>query len=221
MTESNQPQDERTLPVHCPGCGTAVVPDANGRMPSHTIGVNAPCDLAGQTVKSATEVIRVRCERASPHAARDSTLRRCPFCGGDAHPGTVKYSAKMIREQKWDTDTFHFVSCAWCGVSNKGLMGFRSVELAADQWNGVEVEGARWPAIRMQITVDAATKPLHAEIERLRAALTEIASTGTTTFGSPDGYKGVADAVAQELHRVRLLAYAALHGEAVRPGNQT
>lgn len=52
-----------------------------------------------------------------------------------------------------------------------------------------------------------------AEIERLRAALKSIATEGETTFASPDGFKGVADAVGQELARVRNAAHAALVGE--------
>lgn len=57
MTEHSVSQG-KVIPVQCPGCGTAVVPDVNGRMPSHTIGVNAPCNFEGHTVKSATEVLR-------------------------------------------------------------------------------------------------------------------------------------------------------------------
>jgi hypothetical protein len=63
------------------------------------------------------------------------TLLPCPFCDGACSFGTVRYSDKTIRVQKWTQDTFHFVSCEMCGTKNLGLVGFRSPELAAAHWN--------------------------------------------------------------------------------------
>jgi len=62
-------------------------------------------------------------------------LERCPFCGSEAAHGTVTYSSKTIREQHWGQDIFHFVNCISCGTSNRGLVGYRTPEKAAEHWN--------------------------------------------------------------------------------------
>lgn len=62
-------------------------------------------------------------------------LEPCPFCAGSAGFGTVKYSESTVREQQWEQDTFHFVSCERCATNNKGLTGFRDEGRAALHWN--------------------------------------------------------------------------------------
>lgn len=63
------------------------------------------------------------------------TLLPCPFCGGEAAFGTVRYSDKTIAEQNWGQDTFHSVNCVVCGTNNRGPVGYRAKELAAEAWN--------------------------------------------------------------------------------------
>ena len=63
------------------------------------------------------------------------SLSPCPFCGGRASFGTVKYSYGTVREQKWDNDTFHYVNCEVCGSCNRGLVGFAIQGDAAEHWN--------------------------------------------------------------------------------------
>ncbi|GLK65657.1 Lar family restriction alleviation protein [Paracoccus kondratievae] len=69
----------------------------------------------------------------------DAKLLPCPFCGGPASFGTVKYSPKHVQEQGWNQDTFHFVSCIKCGVSNCGIVGHDTMILAAELWNHREL----------------------------------------------------------------------------------
>lgn len=62
-------------------------------------------------------------------------LRRCPFCAGKAAFGTVRYGKQTMREQEWEQDTFHFVSCVLCGASNCGLVGHKNKVAASKHWN--------------------------------------------------------------------------------------
>lgn len=63
------------------------------------------------------------------------SLKPCPFCGGEAAPGTIRYHDKTVREQEWGQDTFHKINCIVCGANNLGIVGFRTPELAAAHWN--------------------------------------------------------------------------------------
>lgn len=71
---------------------------------------------------------------ASRHA-QPGPLLPCPFCGGEASLGTIRYSSATIREQHWGQDTFHKVNCIRCGSDNLGLVGFATRELATEHWN--------------------------------------------------------------------------------------
>ena len=64
-----------------------------------------------------------------------SKLKPCPFCGGKANFGTVKYQAKSDVVELNHQDVFHFVSCELCGSENKGLVGYRDQESAQNHWN--------------------------------------------------------------------------------------
>ena len=63
-------------------------------------------------------------------------LKPCPFCGGEAATGEVKYSETHAREQGWGQRTFFFANCVLCGACNKGLVGNVSVDQAIAKWNG-------------------------------------------------------------------------------------
>lgn len=64
-----------------------------------------------------------------------AVLKPCPFCGGDAAHGTVRYSSTSIREQHLGQDTFHFINCVVCGTNNIGLVGHDTPDAAATAWN--------------------------------------------------------------------------------------
>jgi hypothetical protein len=65
-------------------------------------------------------------------------LLACPFCGGQASSaGTTKYHHK--HEAWWEngeriTESF-FCNCIKCGVTNSGLCGHQTRELAIEHWN--------------------------------------------------------------------------------------
>lgn len=69
------------------------------------------------------------------------TLKPCPFCGGEAAPGTIRYSDHHAKRQGWDQTRFFFVNCMSCGAQNQGIVGRRTPEAARDHWNR-RVEGA-------------------------------------------------------------------------------
>jgi hypothetical protein len=65
-------------------------------------------------------------------------LLPCPFCGGEASAGGhVRYSP--TNEATWtdgtNVDEAFFVNCIKCGVTNMGIIGHRTPEDAAIQWN--------------------------------------------------------------------------------------
>lgn len=62
-------------------------------------------------------------------------LKNCPFCGGECSHGTIRYSSQTVREQHWGQDEFHYVNCIRCQANNKGVVGYRTSELAANAWN--------------------------------------------------------------------------------------
>jgi len=64
-----------------------------------------------------------------------SDLLPCPFCGGEAAHGTITYSDKTVKYQKWDQSVFYKVNCIICGANNLGLVGHITPEKAAENWN--------------------------------------------------------------------------------------
>ena len=118
----------------------------------------------------------------------DAKLLPCPFCGGPASFGTVKYSPKHVQEQGWNQDTFHFVSCIKCGVSNCGIVGHDTMVLAAELWNHRElmkaapvtapmVTNPRRPASNSSISRDAASRSPSrrcASVEKCRPASVKV-----------------------------------------------
>ena len=71
----------------------------------------------------------------------DVQLRACPFDGGPASIGTVRYTERMVRAQQWSQDTFYFASCVTCGTSNVGLTGHMTPQKAAAAWNRRVADG--------------------------------------------------------------------------------
>ena len=72
----------------------------------------------------------------TPAPAREpAELLPCPFCGGEAGHGTMRYSKAHVNEQGWFQDEFYFVNCIVCGSNNKGIVGFDSPERAIAAWN--------------------------------------------------------------------------------------
>lgn len=62
------------------------------------------------------------------------TLQPCPFCGGQASHNTIRTScADTIRLN--GQDTFYGINCIQCGANNRGLLGHKSPEQAAERWN--------------------------------------------------------------------------------------
>lgn len=65
-------------------------------------------------------------------------LLPCPFCGGEASPdGRVRYHEK---HEAWFADGSRvqeafYVNCMKCSVSNKGMLGHQTRELAIAAWN--------------------------------------------------------------------------------------
>lgn len=65
----------------------------------------------------------------------EKELLPCPFCGGEAAFGTVRYSDDHVKEQGWKQDTFRFVSCIMCGGNNRSIVGFKTQSEAQSHWN--------------------------------------------------------------------------------------
>lgn len=69
------------------------------------------------------------------HLCECPHLLPCPFCGGSAGFGVAKYSATTAKQNKWKQSVFHYINCVVCGVSNVGLVGYLTYEIAAEKWN--------------------------------------------------------------------------------------
>jgi len=62
-------------------------------------------------------------------------LKPCPFCGGEAAPGTATIT-RLRTDTAYGTFTGYFVNCIICGADNKGICeGYSTPELAAEKWN--------------------------------------------------------------------------------------
>lgn len=67
-------------------------------------------------------------------------LKDCPFCGGEAHYGTSRYS-RPLSDAEWADGSLiteaHFVSCARCGSGNRDTLtgGHQTRDLAGERWN--------------------------------------------------------------------------------------
>jgi len=61
-------------------------------------------------------------------------IKPCPFCGGEAAPNTVRYSDPM-RRNGLTQEVFHGVNCIYCGVCNRGTVGFLKEADAITAWN--------------------------------------------------------------------------------------
>lgn len=115
---------------------------------------------------------------------KDTDLLPCPFCGGEAAFGTIRYSSKMVREQEWTQDVFHTVGCISCGSSTQKITGHKTQDGAAESWNA---------------RVDPALDRLTAENERLRTAtryaLATFRALEQYTFADSDHGLLIAEAV--------------------------
>jgi len=66
-------------------------------------------------------------------------LKPCPFCGGEASgDGRTRYG-RPLEDTTWDdgspvTEAF-FANCPRCGVSNRGVIGYRTRQAAIAAWN--------------------------------------------------------------------------------------
>jgi len=63
-------------------------------------------------------------------------LKPCPFCGGEAAHGTIKYSEGDRNAKLNDQYKYYFINCIKCGATTQGIMGSKTPELAAQKWNG-------------------------------------------------------------------------------------
>lgn len=71
-------------------------------------------------------------------------LRPCPRCGGKAAIGTIRYEASYAKSEGWDQNEFYYVNCTGfgCGLKNRGMVGKKSPEAAAEHWNHRPIEDA-------------------------------------------------------------------------------
>jgi len=94
----------------------------------------------------------------------ESGLKSCPFCGGKAALGTIKYIDSTVREQEWKQATFHKVNCILCASTNLGR--FKSPTEAIEHWNrralSDHAEAGQLRAALQQIVEEApSSNPLH------------------------------------------------------------
>lgn len=78
----------------------------------------------------------------------EAKLKACPWCGGEASAtGVIRYSKS--HEAWWQDGTqireAYFVNCMKCGVTNQGLCGHQTPDIAITRWN--ERAGGRQPEV--------------------------------------------------------------------------
>lgn len=63
-------------------------------------------------------------------------LKPCPFCGGEAAFGYIRFTAEIYRPDGTQREDGHFVSCVRCGSSNQGVCcGYDTQDKALELWN--------------------------------------------------------------------------------------
>lgn len=61
-------------------------------------------------------------------------IKKCPFCGGEASLGTVKYSPCDITELN-NREKGYFVNCQICSARNENGISYATKEEAIKHWN--------------------------------------------------------------------------------------
>jgi Lar family restriction alleviation protein len=62
-------------------------------------------------------------------------LKPCPFCGGEAAMGSIKYGSGSEIPRLNGQSTFYGANCIVCGATTMGLVGAKTEDSAADRWN--------------------------------------------------------------------------------------
>lgn len=85
----------------------------------------------------------------------DKELRECPFCGGEAAMGTIKFS--QFADEDHRGKTYYAVNCISCGATTSimGLSGKENPESAALKWNTRPSSPAQAPTAREKVLEEA------------------------------------------------------------------
>jgi Lar family restriction alleviation protein len=93
----------------------------------------------------------------------DATLKPCPFCGGKAATGSIRYSQSPYADGLSEQLEYFSVNCVSCVATTRSVAGYPTESGAIAAWN------ARAPDPQLSSALS--------EIERLRAMIAECAST--------------------------------------------
>lgn len=63
------------------------------------------------------------------------TLKSCPFCNGEAHIGTVKYSDNCDEVKLNNRNTGYFGQCIQCSATMQQGLSYETEEIATKKWN--------------------------------------------------------------------------------------
>lgn len=78
---------------------------------------------------------RSRGAHAGVESDNETGLLPCPFCGGEAAFGTVRYSRPQKLNDGPPQSVFHQVNCISCGGAIGGALGLSSQLRAMIAWN--------------------------------------------------------------------------------------
>lgn len=100
----------------------------------------SPESMTEYLALSDEEKMRLATPPPVPGPSKDATeaevaLKPCPFCGGEAAFGIMKFSERSETAKMNGQAVFHGVNCIVCSASTLGVIGAKTKAQAAERWN--------------------------------------------------------------------------------------
>lgn len=124
-------------------------------------------------------------------------IKSCPFCGGEAADGTMRFSTPVVYSDGTSRHETYFVNCIACGASNACLSGHRSKDHARKHWNKRSEVSANTTSMNPEIDIfdlafriSAAIRSEGNHVDVIRRVLRDVAGGVLQETKDPVGAPG-------------------------------